>query len=371
MDVSTMSGVRVAVVIPAYNAREYLAQTLQSVVDQTHKALEIIIVDDGSTDETASICRRFAASDSRIRILSTENRGVAAARNTGIQASKSDYIAFLDADDLWHSTYVQRMLSALQPLPDAWGAVYALHRFIDTEGYCTRSGSSLNARDNILNRHLVFRFVGNGSGFMVRRAVVDKIGGYDSSYARKGIGGCEDFDFELRTAEHFKIETVPLGLVGYRSHSAAMSSDRSRMARSLLAVTERCIARNPQLPAFVVSCARASAHLYAFSKFAALKDWPSAATSLKHIYHHSPMVASGVLARLIFTKSDRAARRALSKIWPAREQKQKNLRKFEEIDPLLPLVGGWSRFRTKTLLSRLSEIDRSDECAAATSLQEA
>ncbi|MBY5352785.1 glycosyltransferase family 2 protein [Rhizobium leguminosarum] len=371
MDVSTMSGVRVAVVIPAYNAGEYLAQTLQSVVDQTHKALEIIIVDDGSTDETASICRRFAASDSRIRILSTENRGVAAARNTGIQASKSDYIAFLDADDLWHSTYIQRMLSALQPLPDAWGAVYALHRFIDTEGYCTRSGSSLNARDSILNRHLVFRFVGNGSGFMVRRAVIDKIGGYDSSYARKGIGGCEDFDFELRTAEHFKIETVPLGLVGYRSHSAAMSSDRSRMARSLLAVTEQCIARNPELPAFVVSCARASAHLYAFSKFAALKDWSSAATSLKHIYHHSPMLASGILARLLFSKAGRATRRALSKVWPAREQKQKNLRKFEEIDPLLPLVGGWSRFRTKALLSRLSETDRSGECSVATSSQEA
>ncbi|NNH68017.1 glycosyltransferase family A protein [Rhizobium laguerreae] len=371
MDVSTMSGVRVAVVIPAYNAGEYLAQTLQSVVYQTHKALEIIIVDDGSTDETPSICRRFAASDSRIRILSTENRGVAAARNTGIQASKSDYIAFLDADDLWHSTYIQRMLSALQPLPDAWGAVYALHRFIDTEGYCTRSGSSLNARDSILNRHLVFRFVGNGSGFMVRRAVIDKIGGYDSSYARKGIGGCEDFDFELRTAEHFKIETVPLGLVGYRSHSAAMSSDRSRMARSLLAVTEQCIARNPELPAFVVSCARASAHLYAFSKFAALKDWSSAATSLKHIYHHSPMLASGILARLLFSKAGRATRRALSKVWPAREQKQKNLRKFEEIDPLLPLVGGWSRFRTKALLSRLSEMDRSGECSVATSSQEA
>ncbi|UWM80245.1 MULTISPECIES: glycosyltransferase family 2 protein [Rhizobium] len=371
MDVSTMSGVRVAVVIPAYNAGEYLAQTLQSVVDQTHKALEIIIVDDGSTDETPSICRRFAASDSRIRILSTENRGVAAARNTGIQASKSDFIAFLDADDLWHSTYIQRMLSALQPLPDAWGAVYALHRFIDTEGYCTRSGSSLNARDSILNRHLVFRFVGNGSGFMVRRAVIDKIGGYDSSYARKGIGGCEDFDFELRTAEHFKIETVPLGLVGYRSHSAAMSSDRSRMARSLLAVTEQCIARNPELPAFVISCARASAHLYAFSKFAALKDWSSAATSLKHIYHHSPMLASGILARLLFSKAGRATRRALSKVWPAREQKQKNLRKFEEIDPLLPLVGGWSRFRTKALLSRLSEMDRSGECSVATSSQEA
>jgi glycosyltransferase involved in cell wall biosynthesis len=359
MEVSTITGIEVAVVIPAYNASPYLAQTLQSVVDQTHRALEIIIVDDGSTDETASICRRFAAGDPRFRLLSTANRGVAAARNVGIEASTSGYIAFLDADDVWHPTYVERMLSALHPLPDTWGAVYALHRFIDPEGYCTKSGSSLTARDSILARHLVFRFVGNGSGFMVRRAVIDKIGGYDPRYARQGIGGCEDFDFELRTAEHFKIETVPLGLVGYRIHSEAMSADKSRMARSLLAVSEQCIARNPDLPVFVISCARASAHLYAFSKFASSKDWHSAATSLKHIYHHSPMLASAVLAKLILSKANRAARRTLSKAWPVKENEEKNVKKFEEIDPLSPLVGGWSRFRTKALLRRLSEIDRS------------
>ena len=150
MEMPTTSRIQVAVIIPAYNASRYLAHTLQSVSNQTHKALEIVIIDDGSTDDTVSICRRFAAGDPRMRILSTENRGVAAARNTGIKASKSAYIAFLDADDIWHPTYVERMLAALHPLPDVWGAVYALHRFIDTEGYCTRSGSSLNARDSIL-----------------------------------------------------------------------------------------------------------------------------------------------------------------------------------------------------------------------------
>ncbi|NKF10297.1 glycosyl transferase family A [Rhizobium phaseoli] len=365
MEMSSTSEILVAVVIPAYNASDYIDQTLRSVIDQTHKALEIIVVDDGSTDETASICRRFAAADPRIKLLSTENRGVAAARNTGIAASKAGYLAFLDADDLWHPTYVERMLSALHPLPEAWGAVYALHRFVDSEGYCTRSGSSLSARDSILIRHLVFRFVGNGSGFMVRRAVIDKIGGYDPSYANQGIGGCEDFDFELRTAEHFKIEAVPLGLVGYRVHAAAMSADRSRMAQSLLAVYERCVARNPQLPAFVVSCARASAHLYAFSKFAALKDWHSAAISLKYVYHHSPLLAASVITKLIFSKAARAANRVLSKAPPFGRQKQTNFKKFEEMDPVIPLVGGWSRFRTKALFRRLSEIDRcGGDCAA-------
>ncbi|MBX4894137.1 glycosyltransferase family 2 protein [Rhizobium bangladeshense] len=365
MEMSPISGILVAVVIPAYNAEDYVAQTLQSVIDQTHTALEIIVVDDGSTDETASICRRFAAEDSRIQLLSTENRGVAAARNAGIEASKAGYIAFLDADDLWHPTYIERMLSALHPLPDTWGAVYALHRLIDSEGYCTKSGSSLSARESILIRHLVFRFVGNGSGFMVRRAVIDKIGGYDSSYAKRGIGGCEDFDFELRTAEHFKIEAVPLGLVGYRVHSAAMSADRSRMARSLLAVTEQCAARNPGLPAFVVSCARASAHLYAFSKFAALRDWRSAAASLKHIYHHSPLLAAGVVIKLVVSKAIRAANKALFKVWPIKQSKQQYFKKFEDLDPLIPLVGGWSRFRTRSLFRRLSEIDRCGGKSAA------
>ncbi|MBB3351041.1 glycosyltransferase involved in cell wall biosynthesis [Rhizobium sp. BK049] len=356
-----------AVVIPAYNAEEFIATTLRSVVDQTHSALEIIVVDDGSTDDTASICREFAAADPRITILSTENRGVAAARNAGIEASTADYIALLDADDLWHPTYVERMLSALHPLPDAWGAVYALHRLVDSEGYCTKSGSSLSARGFILIRHLVFRFVGNGSAFMVRRAVIDKIGGYDSSYANQGIGGCEDFDFQLRAAEHFKIEAVPLGLVGYRVHSAGMSADRSRMARSLLAVYEQFVARNAQLPVFVVSCARASAHLYAFSKFAAVKDWHSAATSLKHIYRHSPLLAASIITKLIFSKAIRAANKLLSKVRPVRRQKRKNLKKFEEIDPLIPLVGGWSRFRTRALFTRLSEIDRCSGESIATS----
>ncbi|MEB3047719.1 glycosyltransferase family 2 protein [Rhizobium mulingense] len=364
MEMSTTSEILVAVVIPAYNARDYIAETLQSVIDQTHRALEIIVVDDGSTDETASICRHFAVADPRIQFLSTENRGVAAARNTGIAASKAGYLAFLDADDLWHPTYVERMLSALHPLPDDWGAVYALHRLVDSQGYCTRSGSSLSARESILIRHLVFRFVGNGSGFMVRRAVIDKIGGYDPSYAKQGIGGCEDFDFELRTAEHFKIEAVPFGLVGYRVHAAAMSADRSRMARSLLAVYERCVARNPQLPDFVVSCARTSAHLYAFSKFAALKDWHSAAISLRQIYHHSPRLAAGVISALIVSKATRAAKRVLSRGWPRRQTK--DFKKFEEMDPQTPLVGGWSHFRTKALFRRLSEIDRcGGSCAAA------
>lgn len=351
---TSLSQVQVSVIIPAYNAGRYIASTLQSVTGQTHANLEILIIDDGSTDETPDICRRIAADDPRIRIVSTGNRGVAAARNIGIEASTSDYIAFVDADDLWHPSYVETLLSALHPLPPDWGAVYALHRIIDSEGYCTRASSGLSARGTVLARHLIFRFVGNGSGLMIRRAVYDEIGGYDSAYAEHGIGGCEDLDYELRVAEAFKIEAVPLGLVGYRIHSAAMSSDSSRMARSLLAVYEGAIARNLQLPRWVVDCALASVHLYAFSKFIAAKNWKNAANSLKQIFRFSPRLAGIVFFGLILSKLRRAARRAWSKLVTTKN----NLMKFEQVDPQAPLGGGLSSFRTEKLLKRLSEVDR-------------
>ena len=354
MQVSALSEIQVSVIIPAYNAGHYIASTLQSVTRQTHAKLEILIVDDGSTDDTPDICRQIAAGDPRIRIISTENRGVAAARNIGIEASTSDYVAFVDADDLWHPSYIETLLSALHPLPPDWGAVYALHRIIDSEGYCTKASSGLSARGMVLARHLIFRFVGNGSGLMIRRAVYDVVGGYDPSYAERGIGGCEDLDYELRVAEAFKIEAVPLGLVGYRIHSTAMSSDSSRMARSLLAVYEGAVARNLQLPRWVVDCAFASVHLYAFSKFTAAKNWKNAAGSLKQIFRFSPRLACIVFFGLILSKLRRAANRMRSKLVTT----QKNLMRFDQLDPHAPLGAGLSSFRTEKLLMQLSEVDQ-------------
>jgi peptidoglycan/xylan/chitin deacetylase (PgdA/CDA1 family)/protein-L-isoaspartate O-methyltransferase len=124
----------VSVIIPAYNAAYTIAETLQSVCWQTYANLEIIVVDDGSGDETVAIVRQHAASDARIRLLQQDNAGVAAARNAGIAAAQADYIALLDADDLWHSSKIERQMAVLLARGATVALVYTWYALIDDSG---------------------------------------------------------------------------------------------------------------------------------------------------------------------------------------------------------------------------------------------
>ena len=103
----------ISVIIPAHNAARHISATLRSVRDQTHRSLEIIAVDDGSTDNTGQILEKFAAEDRRMSVLRQDNSGVAMARNLAISHSRGDFIAPLDADDIWHPEKLARQLSAL------------------------------------------------------------------------------------------------------------------------------------------------------------------------------------------------------------------------------------------------------------------
>lgn len=234
---------------------------------QTYTALEIIVVNDGSTDHTAKLIEQMAMSDSRIRLLSTSNRGVAAARNTGIEASSGQFVAFLDADDLWHRTKIEKQVNALNRLSSRWAAVYTLHYIINEDDEIIRPGSSDVARGYIYARHLNVKYVGNGSALLVRRNVALAIGGFDSSYAAAGIGGCEDLDFELRLAARYFIEVVPERLVGYRKYPGSMSSDHLRMGKSALEVVRRSLTANPQLPRYAIGSAIDATQKYAFWEF--------------------------------------------------------------------------------------------------------
>lgn len=116
---------RVSVVIPLYNKGNDITQTIQSVLEQTITDFELIVVDDGSTDDSYN--RVIAIEDDRIRLLHKENGGVSSARNYGIRAARSQYIAFLDGDDFWEKTYLQEQLKLIADFPDAgmWGTNYA------------------------------------------------------------------------------------------------------------------------------------------------------------------------------------------------------------------------------------------------------
>lgn len=108
---------KISVIIPVYNVEKYLAQCLESTVCQTHKDLEIIIIDDGSPDDSAAIYNEYAARDGRIKIIRQENKGLSTARNAGLDAATGDYVHFMDSDDYIDLNYYERMVNAAESAP--------------------------------------------------------------------------------------------------------------------------------------------------------------------------------------------------------------------------------------------------------------
>ena len=235
----------VSVIIPAFNAAAFVAETLASAQTQTWPALEIIVVDDGSTDDTAAIIEAAAASDPRITLLRQPNAGVAAARNLGIAAAQGEYIAPLDADDLWHPHNVAAQVEALERAGPATALAYASYVVIDERGVIQQYGAhrTIEARSDARLAFLGHNFIGNGSACVIRRDRVLSVGGYDTSLRARAAQGCEDLALYMALAERWDLAAVPRFLIGYRQHAAGMSLDSARMARSGHLVLEAVAAR--------------------------------------------------------------------------------------------------------------------------------
>jgi glycosyltransferase involved in cell wall biosynthesis len=345
----------VSVVVPAFNASAYIERTLSSALRQTYTALEIIVVNDGSTDHTAKLIEQMAMSDSRIRLLSTSNRGVAAARNTGIEASSGQFVAFLDADDLWHRTKIEKQVNALNRLSSRWAAVYTLHYIINEDDEIIRPGSSDVARGYIYARHLNVKYVGNGSALLVRRNVALAIGGFDSSYAAAGIGGCEDLDFELRLAARYFIEVVPERLVGYRKYPGSMSSDHLRMGKSALEVVRRSLTENPQLPRYAIGSAIDATQKYAFWEFRQARRTYLSLLMLRPILRSDPCF----VVRLVLQKGLRGIRHCLRLGTTANREDQPRMTRSKFDEQLAPscLECPMETPRLRRHLMRLAAVD--------------
>ena len=220
----------VSIVIPVFNAERFLAKTLSSVLQQTYENLEIIIVDDGSTDTSGKIAAESAISDPRIRVITQTNAGVASARNTGLHQSSGEYVAFLDADDIWHPTKIARQMDVLRTSTNltGLGSVYSLHRYIDAHDRVIASGRYWS-RGGDLVTHLTTLRTGSGSAILTRRDLALAVGGYDTNYKVLNASGAEDLDFELKLAARFPMFVVSEYLIGYRSCPGSMSSDSNRM----------------------------------------------------------------------------------------------------------------------------------------------
>ncbi|MFL6649763.1 MAG: glycosyltransferase family 2 protein [Sulfurifustaceae bacterium] len=254
----------VSVIIPAHNAQAFIASTVDSVCAQTFRDFEIVVVDDGSRDRTAEIVRAIAERDGRVRLLSQPNLGVAAARNRAIRESRGDYIAPLDADDIWYPRKLEQQVRALQGAAPSVGLVYAWSVYIDDAGRLTGGYYAHDLPRNV-RAALIFRnLVGCSSVPLIRRECFDRVGFYNEKYAEDGAQGCEDLDLYLRIAERYEFLVVEEFLVGYRQSNACLSADTARMARSFYFVMRDCMARRPEIPQTVFrwSLSRQCFHLH-------------------------------------------------------------------------------------------------------------
>jgi glycosyltransferase involved in cell wall biosynthesis len=218
---------KVSVVIPSYNSARFVGEAIESVLAQTYVDLEIIVVDDGSTDDTHDVVARFT--DPRVRYVYQDNRERSAARNTGIRAAQGEYVAFLDADDLWRAEKLARQVGLLDAHPEVGlvycGALLMENDRVFDEETCSYRGWVL--RPLLLVGNIV---AGSLSSAMVRRGCFDRAGLFDETFS-----ACEDWDMWVRIALHYPLDFVPMPLVKCRVHS----SNSQKQARMMVPGTER------------------------------------------------------------------------------------------------------------------------------------
>lgn len=222
----------VGVIVPMFNAERTVRSTLTSICQQTYQALDIIVVDDGSTDESPSIVASYAEKDRRIRLIGQSNGGVAHARNRGAASTDAEFLAFVDADDLWAPSKIALQLRALREGGSSAGLAYCWFAHIDQDGRVFSLRHQPDAEGHVLQRMCRQNLVGNGSSMLLRRSAFERVGQFDPSLRARNAQGCEDLLMCLRIAENYEFRLVPQYLVGYRMTNVNMSSDVMQMLRS-------------------------------------------------------------------------------------------------------------------------------------------
>ena len=229
----------VSVVIPAYNASRTLAQTLRSICAQTYEQLDVIVVDDGSTDGTAAVAASFG--DPRVRVITQANAGHAAARNTGIAAATSRYVAFLDADNLWLPDKLERQISWLRRRPTS-RALQSGTYFVRDDLAVLYAEPCISSSDPLLDS-LTFRNLPDVMSTLVaERGLLQEIGGFDES-----LRILQDWDLAIRLARHGQLNSLADPLSAYRLHSRNQSRDVALHIAPGLRILER-IFSDPDLP---------------------------------------------------------------------------------------------------------------------------
>lgn len=226
---------RVSVVIPTFNRWPLLAEAIDSVLAQSYRDFELIVIDDGSTDATA---RELSKMTSRLRFLSTPRKGVAAARNLGVSQARGHYVAFLDSDDLWLSRKLEKQIHFMQQHPE--------FQICQTDEIWIRNGVRVNPRSihqkpsgDIFSRSLELCLV-SPSAVMMSKALFERIGGFDEAFPV-----CEDYDLWLRISAQHQVPLIPDRLTIKRGgHADQLSRSVWGMDRYRILALQKVLSSN-------------------------------------------------------------------------------------------------------------------------------
>ncbi len=244
---------RVSVIIPVYKVEKYIAATVKSVLEQTYKNFELLIIDDGSPDKSVEICQQFT--DYRIRIIRQENRGVAAARNTGIRHAQGEYIALLDADDLWLPNKLEKHIEHLENNPHI-GVSFSRSAFIDDTDKPLGIYQMSKLKDITPLDILCRTPIGNGSVSVFRKEVFEAIAFEDNLYGTtqkfyfdddRELHPSEDVECWLRIAlqTDWRIEGIAHALTLYRVNPGGYSAQLFKKLSSWEKMLEKARSYTP------------------------------------------------------------------------------------------------------------------------------
>ncbi|MES2767720.1 MAG: glycosyltransferase [Bdellovibrionota bacterium] len=219
----------ISVVIPVYNGAKYVEQTIQSVLEQSHKDFELLIVNDGSTDSTQAILEKYKTNP-QVQIFTKTNGGLSSARNLGIQSARGEFISLLDADDLWESTKLEAQVKKIKELDNDFGIIYTDCNYVDTKDQLLPNESEYYHLDTAIKGNVYEKLIvknqicGSGSAVLIPKKVFDAVGLFDEN-----LKSCEDQDMWLRITKKYPVAYVNQRLVKIRVHPQSMQRNHDRM----------------------------------------------------------------------------------------------------------------------------------------------
>lgn len=234
----------VSVIVPVYNRQEIVKKTIESILAQTYTNLEIVLINDGSTDDTLRVLQEYARREpNRIVVIDQQNAGQSISRNRGIEAARGQYIAFLDSDDTWAPT---KLAEQIPLFTGNVGLVFCGVNDVTVDGTIVRTTVPEPHVRGDIHRTLLRRNRITGGTVVLARTVFDRVGFFDSAFR-----SAENYDMWLRTTQHFNADFVARPLMNYTLHATNMSADRARVAEGGMMILQKWLPAPPEDPALL------------------------------------------------------------------------------------------------------------------------